>query len=752
MSDYSITKERTLTQGTGTYTLDGVAMTGFRTFDVAVAAGHVLFVSGQVCCLVTDGVRREIVRGIYSAGPHTLTRESIVASTSASGIAPIDWGPGPKEVMLLVDSGVLDYIQPSSGAVYRPPQLKSLEFVTVGDFDALGDDSTDNTSFFQKALDSLTNGGTLFVTRGVFRVRTLRVNYEDITIQMLGGAVLSFPVLGRDAAGIIPNANNFKIYDGELRGPSANTYVSGEHGIKMVGISTSERKSGLTVIGTEITQFGSAGVYAQFVDQVHVERDHIHHCGYQGAVFISCNHGKARDNDVEHIAPGTAEFYAFRVSAANATAGATYTNSGVTFTVMNTIAGTTVLFCTGASVPAASGTLTKTSGTGDATIAFSSYVYIANAYGMVWSHDSTAYSADPHAGTKAAANPFCWDWTINGNTVQHVAWSGLDCHGGYEMVIDGNHTYACFNGVSCSNSSGDAAAYAGNNNKVINNIVDAANEDGAPSGYENLSFGMNVAGGTIAKQQRLECNSNTVIGYGLLGNGDSGAIQAGNVENASLNKNTIQKWGGNAVYLGSSTNLEAISNRILELGGAAAGEESCFKSTATSLGKTLTLTNNVCSANGGTAARNGFNGPSVTTFPYFDNDFAAATNAAYVLSSGLTVSAINVPTLSVTVNNNNNTTGTPIPAEDVSIAALSRYKEVRVSITSSNALSVIKDFTDGVESQTLHLYNPGATAWTFNRNAAALDAAADFVAGQYDAMTVFKASALWIERTRAANS
>ena len=64
----------------------------------------------------------------------------------------------------------------------------------------------------------------------------------------------------------------------------------------------------------------------------------------------------------------------FVCTSANATIGATYTFSGTTFTVANTIAAKTLLFTTGLGQGAgASGTLTKTSGTGDATIAFSLY-------------------------------------------------------------------------------------------------------------------------------------------------------------------------------------------------------------------------------------------------------------------------------------------------------------------------------------------------------------------------------------------
>jgi hypothetical protein len=71
---------------------------------------------------------------------------------------------------------------------------------------------------------------------------------------------------------------------------------------------------------------------------------------------------------------GTQSGVLFNVTAANATAGATYTNNSQTFTVLSTIAGGTLLFTSNTTgLPLTSGTLTRTSGTGDATITFSSY-------------------------------------------------------------------------------------------------------------------------------------------------------------------------------------------------------------------------------------------------------------------------------------------------------------------------------------------------------------------------------------------
>jgi len=67
--------------------------------------------------------------------------------------------------------------------------------------------------------------------------------------------------------------------------------------------------------------------------------------------------------------------YTYVVSSANATAGAIYSNNGQQFTVNETIAGGTILFTNGlGTAPLASGTLTKVSGTGDATITYSTFV------------------------------------------------------------------------------------------------------------------------------------------------------------------------------------------------------------------------------------------------------------------------------------------------------------------------------------------------------------------------------------------
>lgn len=75
-------------------------------------------------------------------------------------------------------------------------------------------------------------------------------------------------------------------------------------------------------------------------------------------------------------ATGTQVGWVFTISSGNATVGATYTNNGNTFTVIATIAAQTTVWMSGTGATSG-GTLTKATGTGDATLTFSSKVAYA---------------------------------------------------------------------------------------------------------------------------------------------------------------------------------------------------------------------------------------------------------------------------------------------------------------------------------------------------------------------------------------
>jgi len=177
--------------------------------------------------------------------------------------------------------------------------------VNVLDYGAVGDDAASNTTALQAALNALSSGGTLYVPEGIYRCGALTVPNNNTEIVMEPGAVLKFNTLGSGVKAITINADNFVMRGGALQGPAAAAYVFEEIAIEMIGASTSSRKTGLTLDNVEISQFGYAGVNAQFVDNISIINCNIHDCGYAGAQFLSCNYGVFETNTVKTITPGT---------------------------------------------------------------------------------------------------------------------------------------------------------------------------------------------------------------------------------------------------------------------------------------------------------------------------------------------------------------------------------------------------------------------------------------------------------------
>lgn len=124
--------------------------------------------------------------------------------------------------------------------------------------------------------------------------------------------------------------------------------------------------------------------------------------------------------------------WSFTVTSANATVGATYTNNGNTYTVTRTISSGTTLVVIGTGSPLTSGTLTKATGTGDATITFSANV--AN---------SAIYTSLIDANTGNAVTNTA-DWTIAlpsfGLPFQHIAMNAAGNSADYTYANYGTQT------------------------------------------------------------------------------------------------------------------------------------------------------------------------------------------------------------------------------------------------------------------------------------------------------------------------
>lgn len=119
--------------------------------------------------------------------------------------------------------------------------------------------------------------------------------------------------------------------------------------------------------------------------------------------------------------------YIFTVTSANATLGSVYSNNSQTFTTLVTIAAGTTLRMRGSGLSGASGTLTKVSGSGDATITFSSVIAGSTAHVARCSIFSTGSTAGANSGQ------FVWADQTYSNGASDATFAALS-NSKYEML------------------------------------------------------------------------------------------------------------------------------------------------------------------------------------------------------------------------------------------------------------------------------------------------------------------------------
>lgn len=128
--------------------------------------------------------------------------------------------------------------------------------------------------------------------------------------------------------------------------------------------------------------------------------------GYASGAYILCTNGETlklvsdganwlileHKTETDWVSAGNfIDYYVFTITSGNCTLAATYTNNGNTYVVARTAAAQTTVYLTGTADPLASGTLTKASGTGDATLTFSAFT--GKAYRVTATTTAPTYNA-----------------------------------------------------------------------------------------------------------------------------------------------------------------------------------------------------------------------------------------------------------------------------------------------------------------------------------------------------------------------
>lgn len=548
-------------------------------------------------------------------------------------------------------------ITSANGAVLRQRSM-----VDITDFGGIGNASTFNTPAIQTALATLASGGTVFFPMtsagGTYNTSALTVNNDKVRLLLDSGVTLSFPTLGSGVNAVTVSANNFTFEGGILKGPSVSAYVANENGVYITGASTSARRSGLNIIGTEIRNFGYSGVFAKWTDEIRVSRAEIHDIGYAGTQFLSCNIGSITNSKAHTITPGTG----------------------------------------------------------------------GQMYGFQLSHDSTNYNIDPNAGTKDAANPFCWGWLISDNEAYSIDWTAIDNHGGYQINIHNNITWGAKIGISLGKSSGDATAYAGWDNSITGNILEANNPNGSVSGNENGALpGLACGGGSTVNQQRLIVANNIIRNYGNASNTGATCIAVDLCDETKVIGNLIENWNGVGVYCATS-NIQVENNFFGSMQSGTDTAALCI-SAPSGTSKRITLNGNTHYGTNNARAGLSLSGSTTPILSYGFNDFRGATvrqviyGAAGQQSFGAGISNV----ITATDGDNTPSIGT----------LLGGGRGTLLFNTVASAYN-ITTLTNGLNGQVVDLVNTATTAVTLVQGATMkLPAGANLALGQFDCVSLY---------------
>lgn len=348
-----------------------------------------------------------------------------------------------------------------------------------------------------------------------------------------------------------------------------------------------------------------------------------------------------------------------------------------------------------------------------------------NMYGVSFTHDSTAYSTDPNAGTLQAEAPFCSEVEVSGNHVEDVNWEGIDFHGAYNSHVHHNKVYNTKLGISVTTSSGDALNYAGYSNNVNDNIVDGRNADGTTSGRENLAYGILISGGSVLPHINVLCSDNIILFKGLINNPNTGALNAAAVDGCVISDNIIDKWMGQALYINASTSMTVSDNMFG--GKAAATADSAdivIRDASSSSTSKVNITGNVLDVGTGNAPNIGFRASNVTArIKLSDNDFEDAATPNILAHPGF---ATGNDVLTTVKPEASDTTPSVDIGSSQALLVLVEFNPTAGNVTVTN-------LDDAVNGQRFLLVNTHASnTVTFTRSNAVLDGGASQVMNQFD--------------------
>ncbi|CAK9250666.1 unnamed protein product [Sphagnum jensenii] len=343
---------------------------------------------------------------------------------------------------------------------------------------------------------------------------------------------------------------------------NAYCYVMAYQIAYLMQAGVSEWDSGTTYYKGSIVNDGTGKAYFSLVDT------NLNNAVTSASYWLPVN--GPLPTSLQIFTSGTGTYtpsYTFKCVPCNATAGATYTNNSITYTVSRTVSSSSILVLTGSGAPTATGTLTKASGTGDATITFVSasqplYIEVEMIGAGGGGGGSSNVSNNGGNGGTGGNSTFGTSLlTANGGT------GGYGTGGGALGVTGGTATIAStVFGIALQGGSGSGAG------GIASNGVD----QGAPG--SSSPFGGEGAGGG-STQAGLNAITNTGSGGGGGGatgtdyGGGAGGGAGGYIKAVIYGLASSYSWAvgaaGTAGSAGSAVELPGWLKVLISLGGGA---------------------------------------------------------------------------------------------------------------------------------------------------------------------------------------
>lgn len=218
----------------------------------------------------------------------------LIVATAADTVARLPVGATNGHA-LVVDSTA------GSGVKWAAVGGSTTGVYDITEYGAVGNDSTDCTTFIQNALTAGA-GKTVYIPPGIYKTTDVVNIPADTTVTGTG----TIHQTGTSKSALNINGSNVTVENIKLKGRhSSATYEGSEYGIKTSPANLSGSFTNIVIRGVEISWFGRDGIALQWVRNFDISDNYVRDCGYSGIVVLSSFDGRITNNQVRRIGPGT---------------------------------------------------------------------------------------------------------------------------------------------------------------------------------------------------------------------------------------------------------------------------------------------------------------------------------------------------------------------------------------------------------------------------------------------------------------